>query len=74
MRLAAPPDDRQRPDAALHIDRERAAVGETPTDIDVPSLTVTSTRVGAGAAPNAPAATVRANKALRITKRLRDRD
>src|SRR5262245_54095075 len=44
--------------------------GETPTDIDVPSLTVTSRRVGAGAAPNAPAATVTANKALRITRRL----
>ena len=27
--------------------------GDTPTDIDVPSLTVTSTRVGAGAAANA---------------------
>jgi hypothetical protein len=40
--------------------------GETPTDIDVPSLTVTSMRVGVAAAPSAPAATVTANKALRI--------
>jgi hypothetical protein len=48
--------------------------GDTPTDIDVPSLTVTSMRVGAGAAANATTRIAAASSVLRITKRLRDRD
>ena len=48
--------------------------GETPTDIDVPSLTVTSRRVGAGAAANATWELRAASSVLRITKRLPDRD
>jgi len=45
MRVA---DRRRRdgPDAALEIGGERAAVGETATDIDVPSWTVTSISAG----------------------------